>query len=114
MNPRRRVLLALIALLAAGPASADKAFELMLVEGRLPGRSDTLRVKRGEKVELRWTSDRPMQLHLHGYDIEVRVAPQAPATMSFVAKVAGRFPITEHAHGRSHHHRSIVYLEVHP
>ena len=86
----------------------------MLVDGKLPGReSNTLRVRRGEKVELRWTSDRPIVLHLHGYDLEVKVAPQAPAGMSFTAGIAGRFPITEHTHGRGHH-RAIAYLEVHP
>jgi len=31
---------------------------------------------------LRWTSDRPMVLHLHGYDIEFKVDPQQPATIS--------------------------------
>lgn len=114
MNRGRRAFLAFASGLLAFPARADKAYELMLVDGRVPGRSNTLRLKKGEKVELRWTSDRPIALHLHGYDIEVRVAPQAPATMSFTANVTGRFPVSEHAQGRSHHHRSILYLEVHP
>lgn len=114
MNRGRRVFLASLPLLLAPPARADKVFELMLVDGRAPGRSNTLRVKKGEKVDLRWTSDRPIALHLHGYDIEAKVAPQAPATISFTANLTGRFPVSEHAQGRSHHHRSILYLEVHP
>ena len=74
---------------------------------------ETLRVKRGERVELRWKSDRPIALHLHGYDIERSAAPQAPAVMAFEAKIAGRFPVSEHTHGAGHH-RAILYLEVLP
>jgi len=53
-------------------------------------------------------------LHLHGYDIEATVTPEAPERMAFTASIAGRFPVTEHAHGKSHHHRAVLYLEVHP
>ena len=91
---------------------AARVFELAIVKGRLAGEG-TLRVKRGEHVELRWSSDRPIVLHLHGYDIERKAAPQAPAVMAFEAKIAGRFPVSEHAHGAGHH-RAIAYLEVHP
>lgn len=70
-------------------------------------------MKRGERVELRWKSDRPIALHLHGYDIERNAAPQAPAVMAFEAKIAGRFPVSEHTHGPGHD-RAILYLEVHP
>jgi len=91
-----------------------KSFDLALADGRVPSERSTLRVKKGEKVELRWTSDRPIALHLHGYDLETKVAPQAPASMTFTASIAGRFPITEHARGGAHHHRAVLYLEVHP
>ena len=50
-------------------------------------------------MRLRWTSDRPVILHLHGYDIETRLAPGAPAELAFTAYAAGRFPIEIHAPG---------------
>ena len=87
-------------------------FELALSAGRL-ARGETLRVSRGEQVELRWSSDKRMTLHLHGYDIERTVAPQAPAVMAFKADIAGRFPVSEHG-GGGRHGRAVVYLEVHP
>lgn len=87
-------------------------FDLALVKGRVSG-PDTLRVKKGDRVELRWSSDRTIVLHLHGYDLEREVTPQAPAVMSFAARLAGRFPVSEHRHGAGHH-RALVYLEVHP
>jgi hypothetical protein len=62
---------------------------------------------------LRWTSDRRIVLHLHGYDLEATVTPAAPASMKFTASIAGRFPVSEHAHGPGHH-RAVLYLEVHP
>jgi hypothetical protein len=95
------------AVAAAGPA---KVFELTVVAGRS---SETLQVKRGERVELRWKSDRRVTLHLHGYDLERTVAPQAPAVMAFKADIAGRFPVSEHGHG-GRHGRTVLYLEVHP
>jgi hypothetical protein len=95
---------------AAQPAAA-KVLDILLVKGRASG-EETLRVKRGERVELRFNSDRPIMLHLHGYDIERKAAPKMPAVMAFEARIAGRFPVSEH--GGSGHHRAIVYLEVHP
>jgi hypothetical protein len=91
-----------------------KSFELALADGRVAAERSTLRVKKGDRIELRWTSDRPIALHLHGYDLETKVAPQAPASMSFTASIAGRFPVTEHARSGAHHHRAVLYIEVHP
>lgn len=100
--------------LAAAPAFAESArvFELALAGGKVAGH-DTLQVQRGERVELRWSSDRRIALHLHGYDIERTVAPGAPAAMAFKADIAGRFPVSEHRHG-GRHERALLYLEVHP
>ena len=88
-------------------------FELPLAAGKLAGAQRTVRVSRGDAVELRWSSDRRITLHLHGYDIERTVAPGAPAVMAFKAEIAGRFPVSEHAH-RGRHGHTVLYLEVHP
>lgn len=97
--------------LAAGAPQA-KHFAMSLVNGAVAGSSDTIRVKQGDDVELRWSSDKPMELHLHGYDIEVKVTPSAPAVMSFKARIPGRFPIEPHGQGQ--HPRAVMYLEVLP
>ena len=112
---RREFLLALAAAPMAGVAAepASKAFELAIARGRVNAAQDTVRVKKGDKVELRWTSDRRIALHLHGYDIETTVTPEAPAVMSFQARIAGRFPVSEHGPG-SRHERPLVYLAVLP
>lgn len=88
-----------------------KVIVLSVVKGAVPDLGDTVRVKQGDELELKWSSDKPMELHLHGYDIEVKVSPQAPAVMSFKAAIPGRFPIEAHGSGS---HRPVVYLEVYP
>ena len=94
-------------------APQAKQFTISLVNGAAVGAPDTIRVKQGDDVELRWSSDKPMDVHLHGYDIEIKVAPGATAVMSFEAKIPGRFPVEPHGedHGR---HRPVIYLEVLP
>lgn len=76
------------------------------------GRAPTLVLAQGDTIELRWTSDRDMVLHLHGYDIEAHVGPERNAAMAFEARAAGRFPVETHdADGR---HRVVLYIEMHP
>ena len=118
---RRGFLLALAAapLVARAAEPPGKAFELAIVKGRVDGAQETLRVRKGDKVELRWTSDRRIALHLHGYDIETRVDPGAVAETAFVARATGRYPIHVHVPGvasgaRPHADAPLLYIEVHP
>ena len=77
-----------------------------------------IRVKQGDAVRLRWTSDRPIVLHLHGYDIETKVEPGAVAEMAFTARATGSFPVEEHTPdargGHSHGEAPLVRIEVRP
>jgi len=95
------------------PQPPSKIFELAIANGRVVTANNTIRVKKGDHVELRWSSDRAMSLHLHGYDIEHRVTPQSPAVMSFKAHLAGRFSVSEHVKGYRHG-KAVLYVEVHP
>lgn len=97
---------------AAADRTARQVFDLPITNGKTAVNGGTIRVKQGDNLELRWSSDRPMSLHLHGYDIETNVTPKAPVAMSFKANLAGRFPVSEHRHGARE--QVIVYLEVYP
>ena len=105
-----------VAQAATRTASAPAATTLRAVSirnGKAEAENQTIVVAQGAQVELQWRSDRPIALHLHGYDIETKVTPPASAVMAFTARVAGRFPVTEHRQdGR--HHRAVAYLEVRP
>ena len=95
--------------------AAELAFDIKVEQGRADEAMRLIRVKQGDLVKLRWTTDRPMLLHLHGYDIEKRIVPGAPAELAFTAYAAGRFPIHVHApDGQSHDDAPLVTVEVYP
>jgi hypothetical protein len=74
-----------------------------------------LRAAEGERVELRWSADEPLVLHLHGYDIETRVAPGKPAVTAFAARLTGRFPVEIHGEGGAQRrHGALLHVEIHP
>ena len=101
-------------LLVAGEGAAQtRTFELPVRNGELPVDGRVVRVRQGDDVTLRWTTDRPYTIHLHGYDIEQPLSPAGPVSMRFTARASGRFPIEIHAHGRDGH-RVLAYVEVHP
>jgi hypothetical protein len=110
------VLVGIASLASAQPSEA--VFDLRIERGRVAQKMRTIRVKQGDAVRLRWTSDRPITLHLHGYDIEVKVEPGTVAEMAFLARAAGRFPVEEHKPnpkgGHSHGEAALVRIEVRP
>ena len=63
----------LVALFGVSAQAGDVAFDLRIERGRVPANMRVIRVKQGDNVTLRWTSDRAINLHLHGYDIEKKL-----------------------------------------
>ena len=105
----------------AGIAAAqtqEVVFDLKIEKGRVGPDMRQIRVKQGDVVKLRWTTDRPIMLHLHGYDIETKVEPGKTADMTFTARATGRFPVEEHkpnkGAGHSHGEAPLVRVEVRP
>ena len=124
MAPMPSVLKGLLALSpvwlapSAHGQGAEVAFDLKIEQGKVTQNLRLLRVKQGDAVKLRWTSDRPIILHLHGYEIETKVVPGAVSEMTFDARATGRFPIEEHKPaakgGHSHGEAPLVRIEVRP
>jgi len=104
--------------LAVSGAKADElTFELRIERGHVPANMRLIRVKQGDVVKLRWSSDRSIALHLHGYDIERKIEPGVVAEMTFTARATGRFLVQEHkaVSGGAHNHGApIVQVEVLP
>jgi hypothetical protein len=98
--------------------AADLAFDLKIEKGRVAKNMRTIRVRQGDAVTLRWSSDRSIVLHLHGYDIEKTVVPGAVTEMAFVARATGRFSVEEHKTdakgGHSHGEAALVRIDVLP
>jgi len=115
---RRRLLLFLLLAfvsLSAIARAEERHFDLALKAGALPKNLQTIKVNQGDSVELKWTSDQPIKMHLHGYDMEIAVKPGEPTVTAINAKIAGRFSVEKLAEkGGGHHHGGkILYFEVH-
>jgi hypothetical protein len=98
--------------------NTELTFDLKIERGQVPPNMRLIRIKQGDAVRLRWTTDRPIVLHLHGYDIEKKIEPGTITEMAFTARATGRFPIEEHkpnAHGgHSHGETPLVRVDVYP
>jgi hypothetical protein len=119
LRPRSRLAMLLVAAAAAvvSASAAELGFDLKVERGRLPENMRRVRVQQGDAVTLRWTSDQPLLVHLHGYDIEKRVAPGAVTEMKFTAYATGRFPVHVHAQGAgggAHEETPLANIEVYP
>ena len=104
---------------SAGVPAAELVFDITIEHGRVPDTMHLMRVHEGDAVKLRWTSDRPLVLHLHGYDIEQRVAADAVAEFGLTAYATGRFPIEIHGQGAGvgnagHGDAPLAIIEVYP
>lgn len=111
-----KALAVLTCIMMSGPAIAgDGSYtvhEVSVEKGAVAGETDTIRIGEGERVILRWRTDQPLDLHLHGYDIRTEAVPDRPVDMPFEAHATGRFPVTSHAIDGVH--RTLLYVEIHP
>jgi len=104
---------------SAGSRAAELTFDIRVERGRIPDNMRLIRVKQGDVVTLRWTTDRPLVVHLHGYDIEQRIAAGSVTELAFTAFATGRFPIHLHAPGEgaaahANEDAPLVTVEVYP
>jgi hypothetical protein len=109
----RAALLVIGALLVSTASgwSEPRVIDLSIRNRELPRDQRVVRVRQGDDVTLRWVTDGPLTVHLHGYDIETKLAPGPAIVMRFPARATGRFPIEIHGQGFE---RTLGYLEVHP
>jgi hypothetical protein len=111
-------LAALLLCLTAAVWAAEVTFDLKIENGSVSPSMRLIRVKQGDWVMLRWSTDRPILLHLHGYDIEKNVEPGTVTEMAFEARATGRFPVEEHKPsvkgGHAHGEAPLARIEVRP
>jgi hypothetical protein len=110
--------LLLLALSLGGASAAEVTFALRVENGHVAQNMRLIRVKRNDVVKLEWSTDRPMTIHLHGYDIEKEIAPGAITEMTFTARATGRFTVEPHLgktpSGGHEHGDVLVTIEVYP
>src|SRR5216684_3266248 len=96
---RRMLLLAPTAAVlapAVGASAADLTVDLKIERGQVPQNMRVIRVSQGDVVKLRWSTDQPLTLHLHGYDIEQTLERGAVACLALGAAT----PAAAHGFGQ--------------
>lgn len=78
-------------------------------DGKVVGGVKRPSVQQGDRVVVLVRSDVSDEVHLHGYDLAVDVAPGEPARIRFTADLVGRFEIELEAR-----HLPLAELEVEP
>jgi hypothetical protein len=105
------------ALMLAVDAS-EVTYALTIANGRLPANMRLIRVKQNDVVKLEWRTDKPISVHLHGYDIEQELKPGTVTEMTFTARATGRFTVEPHVgktpSGGHAHGAVLVTIEVYP
>ena len=90
-------------------AAEDIKVTLEAKNGKAAGEIKVVRLKRDDQVTLSIVSDRADEVHLHGYDLKLKLEPNQPGTLQFAAKRTGRFTIELHKGGAE-----IGVLEIYP
>ena len=73
-------------------APQDRTFDVSVKGGEMS--PDEISVNKGDTVTLQVSSDQPIELHIHGYDVEQEV--DRKAELRFEADLTGRFEIEDH------------------
>lgn len=102
--------------------SVKKVFQIQLIDDQLTGSEKTplrLKVKQSDQIEWQISSNKPGELHLHAYGIEVRVPKNQLVVYKFEAKASGKFQIEWHPQNPvttniKPTHSPSAYLEVYP
>ncbi|MDO9452908.1 MAG: hypothetical protein Q7J29_08605 [Stagnimonas sp.] len=101
---------AVAAPVAAPPASpVPQQFDLVVKDKKRVSGPAVISVAQGTPVTLRITVDHHDELHLHGYDLTLKLPTATPTELRFTADKSGRFEYELH-----HAHLDLGVLEVQP
>jgi hypothetical protein len=75
-------------------APRERAFDVSVRGGEMS--PNEISVNKGDSVTLQVSSDQPIELHIHGYDVEQKVESGREAELQFEADLTGRFEIEDH------------------
>jgi hypothetical protein len=82
----------------AGEARAAAATAAYVVtEGKVVSGPRHVQAERGEQIVVTVLSDKDDELHVHGYDLEVKVKAKATSRIGFVADITGVFEVEMHS-----------------
>jgi hypothetical protein len=74
----------------------SRTLDVVIADGEVTPNAERVEVVQGTHVILKVKSDVADAVHVHGYDEELEVEPDEPATLEFDADETGRFEIETH------------------
>lgn len=80
----------------ATSSSAATTFVVTIADGKISPKPSVRHVHLGDRVRLTVTSDKPDEVHLHGYDKEIEIQAGRPGTIDFTADLPGIFEVETH------------------
>jgi len=74
--------------------ASEKIFELEILQGAPPAKPRVLRVEKDDSVRIRVMSEVAGEIHLHGYRLEMKLAPGTPRELAFnvINQISFRVP----------------------
>ena len=114
-----RLLVTLLLFVPMLVLGAEQYVVYKITERHIAAKPPTLKVKQGDTLVIDWSSDEMVSLHLHGYDVLLKLTPSILGQMKLTAHSLGRFPVSAHAFGNEQHAKRhaeipLLYLEVLP
>lgn len=91
------------------PKPEPRMETIRIRDGKPVGGVQTLRFESGETIRLRFRSNAPGEVHIHGFDQEIAVGPSGDEITRFKATLEGIFEIEEHGTGEI-----LAKLEIRP
>ncbi|HEY3340153.1 MAG TPA: hypothetical protein VGK18_16760 [Propionicimonas sp.] len=80
----------------ASPSVTVQVVEVSLRNGKASPNGDRLTLAKGTVLRLEISSDHGDEVHVHGYDVEIAVTPDATVTKDIMLDQVGRFEIESH------------------
>ncbi|MQA27359.1 MAG: hypothetical protein GEU94_18265 [Micromonosporaceae bacterium] len=79
------------------PTAAEPTVRVAVKGGKVVSGKGRHDVKLGSRVVIEIVTDVADEVHLHGYDKEIRVRPGTPARLTFTADIPGVFELELHS-----------------
>jgi hypothetical protein len=80
--------------------TADITINVTVANGKVNPSGATIKAKAGQSVLVTAVSDAEEEVHIHGYDKELELAPGKPGSVKFTANMKGTFEIETHKSGK--------------
>jgi Cupredoxin-like domain len=75
--------------------------DVHIANGKITPVPGAVEAKKGDHIDLKVTSDKADEVHVHGYDIEKPLVPGQTTEIRFDATQQGRFEVETHESGKT-------------